>query len=256
MCKYLILASLLVVLFIILNCKKKNIIENFYNIDIKNDFGDIYIINLDRDYKRMEELDLEMNKNNLNYNRFPAIDGKILDPNDYRLKKYFGKPKIKYSMGQKCCTLSHIALWNIIKNNNSKYNIILEDDVIIPKNLFEKLNIYVKQLPADWDFLFLGGNRIIGKQYSKNLIKPDPNKRGNYGTFAYLINSKNIKKILKKCKNIVLHTDTFIQKELSKDFKLFFCYPQLVEHNYDNVSNIFQRNRKNDALRNNKITIL
>lgn len=249
---------LIIILMVLLKIKQKIIRENFisYN-DIRNEFGNIYIINMDKDKDRMKELDLEMKQNNLKYIRIPAVDGSKLTENSFLVKKYFGKPKIKYSNGQKGCTLSHIGIWNKIKKNNSKYNIVLEDDVIIPKKLFKKLNIYLKQLPKDWDFLFLGGNRITGKKYKNNLVKPDINvKWGNYGTFAYLLNSRNIDKILNKCKNIVLHTDTFIQKELGKELKIFFCNPQLIEHNYDNHSNIFKRNRKNDALRNNKIILL
>ena len=114
----------------------------------------------------------------------------------------------------------------------------------------------MKQLPDDWDFLFLGGNKIIGNKYSENIVKPDKNKKGNYGTFAYLLNSKNIDKILAKCKNIILYTDNFIQKELSKELKIYFCNPQLIKHNYDNHSNIFKKNRKHEAQERNNITLL
>ena len=48
-------------------------------------------------------------------------------------------------MDKKDVPISHIGIWNKIKKNGSKYNIVLEDDVIIPKNLFKKLNIYLKQ---------------------------------------------------------------------------------------------------------------
>ena len=67
--------------------------------------------------------------------------------------------------------LSHLTLWEKIKNDKN-YNLILEDDVIIPSDMYKKINIIIKQLPNDWGFLFIGGNRIYGTKFSKNLINP------------------------------------------------------------------------------------
>ena len=148
-------------------------------------------------------------------------------------------------------------MWKDIIKKNTKYNIILEDDVIIPKDLMSKLDIYVKELPKDWDFLFLGGNRIIGHKYSKNLIKPISKRvNGNYGTFAYLLNSKNLPKIIDNCNNIKDHIDVHIHRTLGKKFNIFFTNPQLIEHNYDTVSNIRNKNRNSEAIRNNKIILI
>ena len=249
MSKYIFLV---LVLLLYLLLKNNNRIENFSQQIISK----IFIINLDKDWERMNELNDEMKKNNLDYERFSAVKGSELTDDSPIVKKYFASNLKKYNNNQKGCTLSHISIWNKIKENNYKYTIVMEDDVIIPKNLFSKLDLYLKQLPEDWDILFLGGNRIIGHKYSKNLIVPDISKRGNYGTFAYLIRNKNIDKILNRCKNINLHTDLFMQRELRKDNKIFFCNPQLVKHNYRHFSNNFKRDRSNDKHRNNIITIL
>ena len=247
--------SLIILYFLINKTNNYRIIENFISTD-NFTISNIYVINLDREKEKMIKLNNDMKNNNYNYERFLAIDGKKLSNKDYRIKKYFGETK-NYSMGQKCCTLSHIAIWNKIKKSNTPYNIILEDDVIIPEKLYSNIKVYLKQLPEDWDFLFLGGNRIIGNKYSENLIIPQKKKvNGNYGTFAYLINSKNIDNILNDCYNIVEHTDTFIQRTLGKKYKIFFCNPQLIKHNYDSISSIRNRNRKNEERRNNTITIM
>lgn len=250
--KYFLLLILIVILILLIN-NKNEYFTNLGNFYVSN----MYIINLDRDYDKMDLLKKELDKNNYKYTRFPAIDGQTLSPNDYRLEKYFGNYKVSYSMGQKCCTLSHLAIWEKILENNTNYNIIIEDDVIIPSHLYKKLDIYLQQLPDDWDFLFLGGNRIIGSEYSKNIIIPT-NRRvnGNYGTFAYLINSKNLNEIVNDSMNIVDHIDVHIQRKLGKKYNIYFCNPQLIKHNYDSVSNIRNKNRSNEADRNNKITII
>ena len=81
----------------------------------------------------MKELDADMKKNNLNYERFSAIKGSELTDKSSLVKKYFAPNVKKYTNNQKGCTLSHISIWNKIKENGYKYTIVLEDDVIIPK---------------------------------------------------------------------------------------------------------------------------
>ena len=249
---------LVIIILVLLVCDK-----NINNKEPeKYDISNMYIINLDRDYEKFNSLKRDLDKNNYNYTRFSAIDGKTISPNNKTLKKYFGNYKVKYSNGQKCCSLSHLSVWNKIMKSNTKYNIIIEDDVILPKNLYEKINICLKQLPIDWDFLFLGGNKIIGKKYSRNIIKPlkksNKNKKvdGNYGTFAYVINSKNIKSIINDSKKLTEHIDVHIQFNLGKKYKIFFTSPQIIKHNYNSISSIKLKNRKDETIKRNLIRII
>tara|TARA_B100000123_G_scaffold272019_1_gene253308 strand:- start:1080 stop:1856 length:777 start_codon:yes stop_codon:yes gene_type:complete len=246
------------VLLLIFNTIRKNKLNEYFSI-LDNRIDNIYVLNLDYDKDKMKNVRKNLQKQNIKFIRFSAIDGKKISNDDPLIKKHFSKNiEVKYSNGQKCCTLSHIAMWKDIIKKKTKYNIILEDDVIIPNNLISKLNYFINELPEEWDFLFLGGNRITGYKYSDKLIIPKNNKKikGNYGTFAYLINSKNLPEILYNCNNISEHIDVHIQRTLGKKFKIFFTNPQLIKHNYDSISNIREKNRNDETERNNKITIL
>tara|TARA_B100000989_G_C19462936_1_gene437016 strand:+ start:316 stop:1086 length:771 start_codon:yes stop_codon:yes gene_type:complete len=251
------LIILIFILFIIVKSFNKK--EKFTNPKQRIN---IYVINLDRERQKFNLVKKDLDKNNYNYTRFSAIDGKAILPNDNTLKKFFGNYKVKYSNGQKCCSISHLSVWIKISQNNTKYNIIIEDDVILPKNLYQKINNCMKQLPKDWDFLFLGGNKIIGTRYSKNIIKPlkkaNKNKKvdGNYGTFAYVINSKNIKSIINDSKKLTEHIDVHIQFKLGKKYKIFFTSPQIIKHNYNSISSIQSRNRKHETIKRNLIRII
>ena len=69
----------LVILYFLIN--KKNNIENFIstaNFKISN----IYVINLDREEKKIQNLHNEMMKNNYKYERFSKVDVKKLKEND------------------------------------------------------------------------------------------------------------------------------------------------------------------------------
>ena len=253
----IILIILIILSFISYNYNQ-NKKEYFYNSSSNSEFSidKIYVINLEKDKIRLKNIEEQFNKQYLDFTRFNAIDGDKLTNNNVLVKKYFyPKLKIKYSLNQKACALSHISIWNDIADKKYNNSIIFEDDIIIPPNFLQTLENIMKQLPNNWDILFLGGGRINGDQISKNLIKPNINSSGNYGTFSYIINGNKIDKILKKCKNIKLHFDIFIQKELGKEFNIFFSYPQIVKHNYNNFSNILKRNRSNDEIKNNIIKI-
>ena len=128
MYKYIFLVSLLVILIFSSNNKKH--IERF----TQKNKTKIFIINLDKDWKRMNELDADMKKNNLTYERLSAVKGSKLTDDSPIVKKYFANNLKKYNNNQKGCTLSHISIWNKIKENGYKYTIVMEDDVIIPKN--------------------------------------------------------------------------------------------------------------------------
>jgi GR25 family glycosyltransferase involved in LPS biosynthesis len=91
----------------------------------------------------------------------------------------------------------------------AKYDcgLIFEDDVILQENFTEKLNVYVSQLPEDYDALFIGdGCRL---HVSQNDIIPNVNvykTSGSRCTDSYIVSKKCAKKLLeyrdsKSCTN-------------------------------------------------------
>jgi len=100
--------------------------------------------------------------------RFSAI--KIVDQNN-ESNKFLGR----------CgCSLSHFEICKIAKKENLKNYLVLEDDfeINLDKNsLFDNLDKSIKELPEDWDILYLGGNLTNEygvypiEKYSKNLLK-------------------------------------------------------------------------------------
>lgn len=222
----------------------------------------IWIINLDKDKDRLIKFkkNLEINNNNnINLIRHSAILGKNVNKNDTLYKKFIS-PDFKAVFNKDAtigCALSHVLLYNKLynqyKNNTSnEYFIICEDDAVISKNFSQKLNIIFKELPKDWDFVYLGGNVSIGKKYSKNLIIPDLSK-SNYGFFGYMLSKKGLEKTVKNCKNINIPIDNFLK---NKNLNYFTCNPHLIYHDYNNKSNILGRVRTNDSIKRNKILVL
>ena len=107
--------------------------------------------------------------------------------------KFFDTDKLKLSMIS--LINKHIEAWKQISNYenndkdcNNKFGLIFEDDVILLDNFDDKLQNYIKQLPQDFDMLFIGDgcNLHIPESIIKHTINENNGnivnvfKKGNY----------------------------------------------------------------------------
>ncbi len=85
-------------------------------------FGGVFYINLDHRTDRREQIEDELNKLGLKYERFPAI---------------------KHHYGNVGCGLSHLAILKIAKERNLKNVLIIEDDfqvIVEPAVFWSEMN--------------------------------------------------------------------------------------------------------------------
>ena len=247
---------IIVVLIILIYLLIKNKTENFSICPIDQ----TYIINLDKDKQRMDTISKELNRENINFKRFSAINGNDLDIKSEKCKKYFTDDITKeLKPGQMGCSLSHITIWEeIASNNNNNMYMIMEDDANVPRNFNKDIMKYVNEMPKNWDMLLLGANRLIGKKYSNNLLYTDKSikRNGNYGLYAYIIKPNTAKKLLRTCEKMNKTIDHYLNKNFYINHNVFFCNPHFVSHNYDYHSNLFNRVRSKDASKNNTIKVI
>lgn len=76
--------------------------------------------------------------------------------------------------GEYGCFLSHYEIWKYVKNNSIPYCCIYEDDVNFSKDYNTKLYQLLKELPDDFNILYLGG-RFICNYKSKRVSKVTQN---------------------------------------------------------------------------------
>jgi len=139
-------------------------------------FQDIRIINLEKDKTRMQNVTAEMNKMDIKFTRFNAIETEV---------------------GAVGATLSHKQCIQEAKENNKKNLLIFEDDVVFmydkekTNKMLEKAIDYLKN--RDWDILYLGINLVDVGDNPNNVVFPLEEDlyriRAGYGAFAYVINS-------------------------------------------------------------------
>lgn len=142
------------------------------------------------------------------------------------------------------CYLSHLSIYKKIKKaNKDGYTIIFEDDFLINSdNLLEEVKKSIQILNdknINFDFLFLGNTtNNYGENITDNLYKLD-NNNNLYGLYGYLVNNKNIDKIIEKTSKIDRPIDNMIQ-DLSYEniFNTIMLNPHLINHEYSFKSTV------------------
>jgi len=147
--------------------------KGFNNIDI------IYYINLDHRTDRLEHINNELNKTNIDKNKINRIAGVY-----------------NQEYGFIGCSQSHInALTNFIESDiNNNYCLILEDDFefILDQDEINKMLNYIFN-NIDFDVLMLSSNTLQSENISYNYLTKILNAQTTAG---YIINRKFAKTLL------------------------------------------------------------
>ena len=227
-----ILLIIIIIFFAFLKPKfYKELFEDSNNIDL-------YVITLGKE-ERLENIKNQQKKINNKIQIFDAVYGLKLDLNDLKNNNILSDENIlsedyKHKMGEIGCYLSHLNIYKKIKKDNKNgYTIIFEDDFLIKSddliNDAKKAIDILNSKNINFDFLFLGNLKDNhGENIADNLYYLDKNIN-LYGTHGYIINNKNIDKIIDKLNIIKKPIDNSIE-DLSYNmlFNTIVIYPNLV----------------------------
>jgi glycosyl transferase family 25 len=161
----------------------------------------IFIINLKNEFDRREHIVNELKKINLRFEIYFAKKGSELSKKEitlYSKKEAFKNENRDLSLDEISCALSHIKIYKKIVESKYKLSLILEDDVVINKNL---LNIFknLNKFPKNWELINFYTNakkenicRKIYSNYQCVRFKERANR-----TCSYLIKLKTAQKLLR-----------------------------------------------------------
>lgn len=144
---------------------------------------------------------------------------------------------IKRKRGHDGCILSHLALWNDLKDQGEF--MIIEDDIkVIVENPKEILDKSISQLPEDWDMLYLGATlNESPERYSENLVRI----KKAWTTHAIMYNNQNgvVDAIIKNMD--MYKVDVVLADVIQPNFNCFMTYPMICSQaeGYSNVVNRF-----------------
>uniref|UniRef100_A0A6C0D4X5 Glycosyl transferase family 25 domain-containing protein n=1 Tax=viral metagenome TaxID=1070528 RepID=A0A6C0D4X5_9ZZZZ len=232
---------LLYILFFRLSCKKK---ENFANPEITNDNIKIYVITL-RQEQRMINIKNQEKKIKEKIEIMDAVKGDTLNISELLgsgllSESYKDADKIKKrEIG---CYMSHMNLYNLIKTNNMQgYTLILEDDCnFLHDNFMDILKESLSKLRNyDFDLLYLGNhNNNHGELVVDNIYKTNNNEH-LIGTHCYVVNNKNIDKIIASTKFIDSPIDIKIDYLCKKnEIIVLVIYPIIANQGGSTYSSI------------------
>ena len=160
-----------------------------------------YIIHYTPLKERKSFLLNEMSLHSLNYHFIEDFDREKLTDED--LIKF---DKTKLRLGTISLFRKQIHAMKLIKNSSYNHNLVLEDDIILDKDFTSKLKNGLKQLPYDYDMLFIDDGP--GLHIESSVIKSDKliykkcreptrwgGNGGTRGMGAIIISKKCAKKI-------------------------------------------------------------
>lgn len=219
-----------------------------YSINIDENLFDtmaIYYINLDRSLDRRKYIEKSCYYQGIVAERFPGIDGKLLNLDDPKYEKALRKIKWWFlienrkNVGHFGCYLSHMEIYNKFLKTDKQYCFILEDDAefIVP-NIKNEIVKNMKNLPNDWDILLLGyevnggpnGYKEV-REGNKDTVLKDGLLNLNYftGLHGYIINKKSADKLIKNLQYLEWIIDWNMCYLAKKNIlKIYGVFPPLI----------------------------
>ena len=173
-----------------------------------NDFFDkVIVINLDRRTDRMEKLVPQLEKLDIQYKRFSAVDAKKLDIDPVVAGLRSHLQVMKQIAGQKV--------------------LILEDDALFVEDFNEKFEKVMQTLPEDWDIFYLGALvpkdvgliRMVNRHWGIQVLTT--------GTQAYCINPSRLEYFISKLEDYNYYIDIGL-RDFAKGLKAYITQPNLV----------------------------
>lgn len=244
-----------------------NVIDNHDNLyliqhNLSNNI-EIKVVNLDRRIDRWNTFTNNMLQYKLEYNRFSAIDGKILQMNQ-EIEKIFNIPDNfvgkrwqithEWKIGVLGCALSHITLWKQLLKSNKDIYIILEDDIeLCPGFDIELIYLFNNmKLQHEWDLIYLGINDDNYSEYYGDYFVCDKimklskilRKHGG-GTYGYCVSRKGAQKLLELVENngVQQPIDHFMIDQFDH-MQVYKTVPHLVN------TNVFGENNDDTDIQN------
>jgi GR25 family glycosyltransferase involved in LPS biosynthesis len=183
-----------------------------------NDYFDrIFCINLDSRPDRWKDVQEEFHKIEIDVERIVGINGSKMNL-DF-------PPEIKE--GAVGCALSQLFALKLAKQYELDTFLLLEDDIEFDLNINEKFkNIYLNQVPNDWDMLYLGGQHYHGmnlQQVTENVFKCEYTLCAHSVAFKYTVFDRFIDKLIDITKPCDVH-----YAESHKEINAYVIVPHLT----------------------------
>lgn len=144
-----------------------------------------------------------------------------------------------FNLGVIGAFLAHRALFKHVAETapTKPGTLIFEDDVEIPADFYDKLAAVQKDVPADWDFIFLDKLYTVGKPITPHVTKLDKDMTGmkNWGIWAYIVKNSSLKeKVLPRMEHMLDVPDIQLAK-FADVLNMYLLTPSIVKQDARNA---------------------
>jgi len=204
----------------------------------------VFVIHYSKLVDRKKHILQQFEKHNITDYEFIEIDRDELD------KQNIDVFQENYSNSQIAISLSHFYAY---KEISEKYEnaLILEDDVVLSDQFTHKFNLYMNNLPEDYDMLFIGdgcnlhieANKIIPNNFIYEKCNESNSNNCLHGATrccdSYVVSKKCSKKICDYIKNlsykINIPVDWWLNVAIKgNNFKIYWAEPTIVTQGTQN----------------------
>lgn len=212
----------------------------------------VYVINLDRDAKRMAEMAQQCEALGIPFKRVPAVDGRKVAPHVLRqMATPFCQSFCTPSMIG--CALSHMRVWKAVLRAGYARVLVLEDDAVLVPDFRDRLARALVDVPADFDLLVGGCMFLCHKDRTYSFMHSFaklfvPNTRDDRrtwgsvfvpeyfgGTHCYVVSNKGCRNLFKAIPRVSNHIDWTMNHPT---LKLYAVSPDLAHQRDMSTSSI------------------
>lgn len=208
-----------------------------------SDHPPIFVINLERSTARRERIRAQAESIGVALTFVKAVDGATLgadalarcDPGASR--RHYGRALRPQEIG---CYLSHLAVWERIRDGGHHWAVVLEDDGRLEQAFVPALRA-IAQVKAPWDLIRLAGyfprrGRLVEKLADgRDLVRCE---RGVNGANAYALTREGAQRLIDYSERIVHPVDNAMDRPFEHHLQLLVVRPFVVHHDDGGASTI------------------
>lgn len=230
------------------NTGSVRVIKNRYFADFKMN---IFVINLKEKTQRRESMREQLEKIGLSYQFIDAVNGKELS--DFVLESLvYDYPDCYLTKGEIGCALSHLTIYKKMVKENIEHALILEDDVIVPKNILnciQNIKILDHKNKPNVYLISKVNSYIENVKIAHNIYKVDD----AYCCHAYILNKKAARELSKIQKKIKYESDQWGLLMLLYNVNVYCIVPHMIDSiDIDKNDSSLEKERSKNLIKRRK----
>jgi len=203
----------------------------------------VYALNLDRSKDRWDSLLAHAQEVGVAVQRVPAVDGKLLRPED---KKNFDDAGFRRDHGKIAsvaeigCYLSHMKALKMIADGDAVGGVIIEDDIRFSDEFMPVVEAAMAL--KGWDVIKLIHNRLVGFRPVEQLTPDVAIGRTTHGPLgnagAYIVSKEGAAKLLQALQIMHLPYDVALERGWTGSYNFFTASKAVVSNPNESASTI------------------